>query len=146
MWKLIADIAEFHEKFGLEYQGPPRAVPMDLAEFRTKFMMEEAHEYATENAMALTSPRTDQAEYTHHLEEILDAFVDLIYVTLGTAYMHGMGPMMQEAWDRVHKANMSKVRATHASQSKRGSTFDVVKPPGWEPPSHTDLVEKNDRT
>lgn len=48
-----------------------------------------------------------------------------------------------EAWRRVQLANMSKVRATSADQSKRGSTFDVVKPPGWEPPSHTDLVEIN---
>jgi len=45
-----------------------------------------------------------------------------------------------EAWDRVHRANMSKVRAEKAGDSKRGSKFDVVKPSGWTAPDLTDLV------
>lgn len=46
------------------------------------------------------------------------------------------------AWDRVHAANMRKVRATAEEQSKRGSKLDVIKPPGWEAPDHKDLVER----
>jgi len=45
-----------------------------------------------------------------------------------------------EAWERVHRANMSKVRAEKTGDSKRGSTFDVVKPSGWTAPDLTDLV------
>jgi hypothetical protein len=35
---------------------------------------------------------------------------------------------------------MAKVRAPSASASKRGNAHDVVKPPGWTAPDHTDLV------
>ena len=36
---------------------------------------------------------------------------------------------------------MKKIRTPNADASKRGSKYDVIKPPGWEPPSHKDLVE-----
>ena len=44
------------------------------------------------------------------------------------------------AFDRVHKANMSKIRAKSNKEGKRGSTWDVVKPEGWVAPDLTDLV------
>jgi predicted HAD superfamily Cof-like phosphohydrolase len=72
------------------------------------------------------------------LVDQLDALVDLAYVVLGTAYLHGF--RFNEAWRRVHAANMAKVRAERAEQSARGSTFDVVKPPGWKPADLSDLV------
>lgn len=142
----VADIAEFHMKFGLEYDGPPRVLPADLSNFRRKFMQEELNEYGEHEGQAAAewsdkrSP--DLANYTHHLEHMLDALVDEVYVVLGTSYLHGF--KFREAWRRVHAANMLKVRATHAEQSARGSLFDVVKPAGWEPPSHKDLVEGHD--
>lgn len=99
------------------------------------------------------------------LHEALDALVDLQYVLLGTAYLMGFfkevrlveeviedpdslpHPMerfttiFEEAWARVQKANMSKVRAKSAGESKRNSSFDVVKPKGWKPPNFTDLLK-----
>lgn len=45
-----------------------------------------------------------------------------------------------EAWSRVQRANMAKVRTARPEDSKRGSGFDVVKPPGWTAPDHSDLV------
>lgn len=44
------------------------------------------------------------------------------------------------AWERVHHANMQKKRAEKASDSKRGSKYDVIKPEGWVPPDLRDLV------
>lgn len=141
----IRDMIEFHTKFGLEYNGKPRALPPELAHFRVTFLREELDEYnlhrhaaAGEVAQALV----DQASYAYHLENMLDALVDEVYVAIGTAYLHGFN--FREAWRRVHEANMKKVRAERAEDSKRGSTFDVVKPPGWQPPSHIDLVEDHD--
>ncbi len=67
------DIKDFHEKFGLVYDGPPRSLPQDLASFRTNFLIEETDEYI------LASKRADE----------LDALVDLVYVAMGTAYLHG---------------------------------------------------------
>jgi predicted HAD superfamily Cof-like phosphohydrolase len=122
---LTSDIKEFHERFGLNYEGPPRELDKELLEFRVKFMDEELDEY-------------DQAATDGNLEKQLDALVDLVYVALGTAYMQGFN--FAEAWRRVHAANMLKVRAKQPEDSERGSTFDVVKPEGWMPPNLKDLV------
>jgi predicted HAD superfamily Cof-like phosphohydrolase len=123
MFDPLKDIKDFHEKFGLAYQGAPRHIPEDLAEFRFRFMREELEEYGD----------------TEDLEKKLDALVDLMYVLLGTAYLHGFNRFV-EAWTRVHKANMQKVRAERVDQSTRQSIYDVVKPAGWTPPRLDDLV------
>ncbi len=141
------DIIDFHQKFGIDYTSVPRALPLDLSEFRSKFLEEEATEYmgAQERAYDITTAHPedrDAADYSHQLEEALDGLVDLCYVAMGTARLHGFD--FVEAWDRVHAANMQKIRTPSAQASKRGSTFDVIKPDGWEAPSHTDLVEVND--
>jgi predicted HAD superfamily Cof-like phosphohydrolase len=74
------------------------------------------------------------------IEGQLDALVDLVYVALGTAYMHGFD--FNEAFKRVHEANMKKVRAVSMRDSKRGSIYDVVKPEDWTPPDLSDLVKE----
>lgn len=48
-----------------------------------------------------------------------------------------MGLPFNDVWDLVHRANMQKVRAKRAEESKRGSRFDVIKPPGWEAPDES---------
>jgi predicted HAD superfamily Cof-like phosphohydrolase len=112
------DIVDFHEKFGLQYEGPARSLPQDLSSFRLNFMIEETDEYI------LAEKRADQ----------LDALVDLVYVAMGTAYLHGFD--FEEAWRRVHEANMAKVRGP----SQRSGEYDVIKPEGWKPPYLGDLV------
>lgn len=119
---LFQDIKDFHNKYGLSYGGPPRELPPDLADFREGFLEEEVDEYLAADTLALK----------------LDALVDLVYVALGTALLHGFD--FNEAWRRVHAANMLKVRAPSAADSKRGSAHDVVKPAGWQPPDLSDLA------
>lgn len=144
----VADIAEFHIKYGLSYDGPVRVLPRELSEFRINFMDEELTEYSGSNAIAFmeryihTPTARDLGNYNIHLELMIDALVDLTYVVLGTSYLHGFD--FKEAWRRVHAANMRKIRVERIGDSKRGSLYDVVKPEGWTPPSHIDLVEKND--
>lgn len=125
-FNLVGMIAEFHEKFGLEYSGAPRQLQPEVSQFRQMFHMEEAREYAGCAA-------------TGDMHGMLDALVDQVYVCLGTAYLHGFD--FNEAFRRVHEANMKKVRAMHAGESKRGSSFDVVKSEGWTAPDLTDLVD-----
>ena len=115
MWK---DIKAFHEKFGLTYDGEPRELPKDLASFRLGFIFEELDE------LIIAENKTDQ----------LDALVDLVYVVMGTAYLQGFD--FQEAWNRVHNANMQKVRGA----SKRSQGYDVIKPEGWTAPDLRDLA------
>ena len=129
MLQAMKDIEEFHKKFCLDYDGPPRELPQELGAFRFRFMDEELQEYST-------------ADLAGDLEGQLDALVDLCYVAMGTAYLQGFTPeRFAEAWSRVHAANMSKVRTKREEDSKRGSTYDVVKPQGWTPPVLSDLCK-----
>lgn len=123
---LFGDVTEFHKKFGLQYEGPPRALPGEIVDFRVGFKLEEIDELR-------------QAILESNLEKQLDALVDLVYVALGTAHLQGFD--FNAAWQRVHAANMLKQRALKAEDSKRGSTYDVVKPEGWQPPDLSDLVK-----
>lgn len=140
---MLADIVAFHSRFSLTYGGPPRHLEGELGEFREKFLDEELIEYrsargALEALLRIKDDPTRAADHALYLEKQLDGLVDLVYVALGTAYLQGFD--FAEAWRRVHAANMAKVRALRESDSKRGSTFDVVKPPGWKAPDLSDLV------
>jgi predicted HAD superfamily Cof-like phosphohydrolase len=119
----FADVEKFHEKFGLEYNDYPRPLSIPEKNFRLVCLREEVQEYADAD----------------NLEGEMDALVDLVYFALGTAYRHGFD-RFDEAWKRVHTANMAKVVATNAKQSKRKYKGDIVKPKGWKSPVLDDLV------
>jgi len=118
-------LREFHRRFGLEYSGPPRALPRNESAFRVLFLQEELTEYKL-------------AVADKDLEKQLDALVDLVYVAVGTACLQGFD--FDEAFRRVHGANMRKVRSPSTVLEGRGSAQDIVKPKGWEPPFLADLV------
>lgn len=119
------DIHLFHQKFGLlPVAAQPTALSAELSDFRVKFMQEELDEYR-------------RAVASGDLEAQHDALIDLVYVAMGTAYLQRLP--FNTGWDNVQLANMKKVRALRAGDSERGSTFDVVKPPGWQPPNHAYL-------
>lgn len=122
-----SDIEDFHVKFGLTYDGPPRALDKEASEFRAGFMQEELDEYRA-------------AVYSGDLASQFDALIDLIYVALGTAYLQGFP--FGEGWKEVHRANMSKVRAQSAEESKRSSSLDVVKPANFVPPDIDAIIER----
>ncbi len=122
---LFSAIKEFHSKFELEGAPQPSPLHPHLSHFRMGFLHEEVNEYK-------------QAVRDNDLEGQLDALVDLVYVALGTAYLHGFD--FNEAFRRVHEANLKKTRARNDSDSKRGSSYDVVKPEGWTVPDLSDLV------
>lgn len=145
---LMLDIEKFHQKYGLEYNGKPRLLPPDLFDFRKGFMHEELAEWEEEQPGLIEALTEDDGRPEHRriamgLNQQLDALVDLVYVTLGCAYLQFGPEVFHEAWRRVQSANMKKVRCEKADDSKRGSTFDVIKPEGWEPPDHHDLVKDN---
>lgn len=128
----VYDIDMFHKKFKQNYDGPPAALPPETQEFRLKFLHEELKEY--EDAV---DQLTQYGESPERLENAFDALIDLVYVTLGTAHLHGFD--FRNGWRRVHRANMGKVLAGDAGLSKRGYALDVVKPAGWTPPNLKDL-------
>jgi predicted HAD superfamily Cof-like phosphohydrolase len=151
---LFEDIIAFHTKFELTTEMKPHELEDDLALFRIGFMIEEIAEYAQasgytsiarglndlhENIKGKNRWLTRRNEAGHDLEMQFDSLIDLVYVAIGTSYLHGVD--FDEGWRRVHKANMAKVRVERITDSKRGSVYDVVKPVGWRPPDLSDLVK-----
>jgi len=117
-------VRAFHEKFGLPIgDALPDLVSDEVRDFRLKFLQEEMDELR-------------EAYAKQSLPDIADALVDLVYIALGTALFHGLP--WPALFAEVQRANMTKVRASRAEDSKRGSAFDVTKPEGWQPP---DIVQ-----
>jgi thymidylate synthase (FAD) len=116
--KYLKGVRQFHEKFGLGWESSPRWIP-DMQDFRIKFMQEELDEYK-------------EAVANKDMVKAFDALLDLVYVTVGTAHLHGFP--FDEGFEAVQEANMLKQKAKSADESKRGSAFDVVKPEGWVAP------------
>jgi predicted HAD superfamily Cof-like phosphohydrolase len=127
--KFVDDVRRFHEKFEIDYEGPPRLLPADLGSLRYGRLLEEVREYG-------------DATQRGDLVATLDALVDLVYVAAGAVVQHGLVDVFDEAWRRVHEANLKKERAAiDGSNSRHGSAGDVIKPEGWEPPRLEDLIE-----
>lgn len=127
---MYEDVRKFHLKFGLPTADdgePPQILEFDIADFRKKFLREELDEFET-------------ALDAGDLAGMADALVDLVYVALGTA--HFMRLPFDELWHDVQRANMAKVRARNAFDSKRGTILDVVKPEGWTGPRTEEILER----
>jgi predicted HAD superfamily Cof-like phosphohydrolase len=137
------DVGDFHHNFELphvtcSYDGyvepqctsrGPREWDADLIRFRISFLLEELDEFI------------EGADVRDHAK-MFDALIDLVYVAMGTA--HALGYPWEEGWRRVQAANMAKVRAAaDGSDSLRGSSWDVVKPPGWRPPDVAGLLKEH---
>jgi predicted HAD superfamily Cof-like phosphohydrolase len=126
------DVQDFHDKFQVPLAPKPALLGDEAYNFRLGFMREELNEFV-------------QAHYDNDLPIAFDSLIDLVYVAYGTAQMMGCTPAMwQEMWDAVQRANMSKVRASSAAESKRGTSLDVVKPAGWTSPdaAHKEIIER----
>lgn len=147
----FADVAAFHEKFGLDRDRPatPSFAPSELQRFRAAFLLEELGEYLRAVGYERLALRLamlavdDEVMKLNHEQEgnvdrrdlvaAFDGLLDLVVVALGTADYHGFP--WEDGWDAVMAANMRKKRAEpDGSDSKRGSPWDVVKPAGWYGP------------
>ena len=118
MTDLVAMLKEFQTKFDLP-KGEFK--PFWLGE-RQAMMYEELCEYI-------------HASINNDKEKVLDSLVDLVYFAVGTAT--ALNWDFDEAFKRVHEANMKKVRA----YTER-SAVDLIKPTGWKAPDLSDLVKE----
>jgi NTP pyrophosphatase (non-canonical NTP hydrolase) len=109
-------LKEFQKKFGLTKGGSDKR----FLDERGNMMYEELCEYY--RAIKNNDP-----------ENVLDGLVDLVYFAIGTATLLEWD--FNEAFRRVHAANMKKVRA----YTER-SAVDLIKPNGWEAADLSDLV------
>jgi len=116
----VKDIAEMHEKFGVN--NKVREFDYEklkaFLEFRIKFLQEEL----------------DEMKEASNAEDIIDALIDLCVVAIGT--LDSFNIDSYKAWDIVHSANMTKEVGIKASRPNPLGLPDLIKPEGWQPPSH----------
>lgn len=121
------DVVDFQAKFGVPMRPFPSFPHDELVALKLQHLEEELKELT-------------RAAEERNLAELADGLVDLVYVAMGFAA--SLGLPWQALWDAVHAANMAKERAQRASDSKRGSVFDVVKPEGWTPPDIAGILRR----
>jgi predicted HAD superfamily Cof-like phosphohydrolase len=64
--------------------------------------------------------------------EILDALIDILVVTIGTA--HAMGYDAEGAWNEVMKTNFAKIDPETGAVRRRAEDGKILKPEGWKEP------------
>lgn len=118
----VEDIAHMHK----HYEVAPVVGAMDaeklkkFLEFRINFLNEELDELKTAN----------------NAEDVVDALIDLCVVAIGTLDSFMVDSHI--AWDEVLKANMNKRVGVKATRPNPLGLPDLIKPEGWEAPSHKD--------
>lgn len=120
----VRDIAIMHQKFGVnpivrEFDKEKLKAFLD---FRIRFLQEELNEL-------IESKTADDA---------VDALIDLCVVAIGT--LDAFDVKSDISWDRVHKANMSKQPGVKPSRPNPLGLPDMIKPEGWQGPTHIDNV------
>lgn len=109
---------------GFPIPAQPELLSDDRANFRRGFMQEELDEFL-------------KAHKEGDLDGVVDACIDLIYVTIGA--LGEMGVLVQPTWDEVQRANMAKRRGQKSTRPGSAG-FDAIKPEGWTGPSHADYL------
>lgn len=152
----IYDVNNLHRKFGFPVKDRPGHLDNKLMRMRLNFILEELIELGDACGFDLCAKAENpnlsfergSRDLAPNLENALDALIDIVYVTLGTADMMGFkstvpidnmsnwASIWHEAWCRVHKANMAKEKG----KTSRGHEIDLVKPKGWEKPQFGDLL------
>jgi len=123
----VADIAEMHTKFGVneKVRGFDSNKLAQFLEFRIKFLQEELDE------MKLAAEQGNG-------DDIVDALIDLCVVSIGT--LDAFDVDSYKAWDAVHTANMAKEVGIKKERPNPLNLPDLIKPTGWQAPSHKDNI------
>lgn len=119
----VRDINQMHNYFG--HHDAVDAMDGDtldaLAKFRVDFIKEEYDELCSSY---------DEG----NAEEFVDALIDLIVVAIGTLDLFNIN--IDQAWDEVHRANMSKQSGIKDGRPNPLGLPDLLKPNDWVAPSH----------
>lgn len=68
----------------------------------------------------------------------LQSLTDLLYVTFGTFHSLGLGQLASQAFEEVHKANMSKLNSD--GKFTKAPTGRILKGPNYCPPDLKSLI------
>jgi len=94
-----------------------------LLEFRLSMLTEEYLE-------------TIDAHKAQDAEEVVDGLVDILVVAVGTLDL--MGVDVRRAWNTVMNCNVTKEPGVKPSRPNPLGLPDLIKPPGWVGPDHSE--------
>ena len=119
----VNDISLMHAHYGVneKVKAFDKEKLKQFLEFRMAFLDEELME-------------TEKAVSENDAEEIVDGLIDLCVVAIGT--LDALGVNSYDAWNRVLAANMAKQVGVKPSRPNPLGLPDLIKPEGWEAPSH----------
>lgn len=128
----VKDIGEMHIKYGVNsaVREFDQEKLMAFLQFRINFLQEELDEMRA--AVAAKDNGLSSAD------DVVDALIDLCVVAIGT--LNAFDVDTYTAWDRVHFANMKKEIGIKESRPNPLGLPDLVKPEGWQAPTHKDNV------
>ena len=123
---IFDNVAEFQNATEQPVNSFPTLSNSQTEDFlRFNLMKEENREYIVASA-------------NKDLVEILDSLVDQLYVLAGTINQHGLQDVIEEAFNRVHTNNLTKVGAD--GKVIRDADGKILKPEGFVPVDLSDLV------
>lgn len=120
-------VKQFHQAFGLPVE--PNTTMLDWKRFNLRYDLIEEELYELSESWA-----------DKDMVEILDALVDIQYVLLGTVLEFGLQEVFQEAFDEVHRSNMSKLGA--AGEPIYRNDGKVLKGENYTPPNLEKILNK----
>ena len=123
----LALVREWHRAFGVPDWSKPIIPDAERCDLRMELLNEELQEL--QDAVA-----------TKDIVEILDALCDLQYVLDGTFLEFGMGDIKMNAFNEVHRSNMSKL-GDNGLPVKRADG-KVLKGPNYSEPKLKIIIEQ----
>ena len=123
---IFDNVAEFQNATEQPVNSFPTLSNSQTEDFlRFNLMKEENREYIVASA-------------NKDLVEVLDSLVDQLYVLAGTINQHGLQDVIEEAFNRVHANNLTKVGVD--GKVIRDADGKILKPEGFVPVDLSDLV------
>ncbi len=122
----LDQVQEFHETYGLPVAGEQTLADEKTRQLRINLLAEELDELK-------------EALEQGDMVETLDALIDLQYVLDGAFLSFGMQGVKQEAFDEVHRSNMSKLGAD-GKPIRRESDGKVMKGPNFFNPDLAQFI------
>jgi predicted HAD superfamily Cof-like phosphohydrolase len=134
--KWVGDIAAMHTKFGVN--KVLRQLDRDKLEAFLKFRIDFLQEELDEMRKAVVDRQAGKIDASTAADDTVDALIDLCVVAIGT--LNAFDVNADEAWNRVHRANMTKEVGIKESRPNPLGLPDLIKPEGWTAPTHADNV------
>jgi hypothetical protein len=119
------DIYMMHNKFGVKDWFEANKHDKELMDKYLRFRLSMCKEELDETLDAIEAKDP---------EEIVDGLIDMCVFAIGTLDIFGVDA--NAAWDRVYDANMAKSPGIKEGRPNPFGLPDLIKPEGWEAPSH----------